>query len=219
MDANTTLTRLRSLADPANRAGMARFGIDTERALGIKIPELRRLAKEIGTDHDLARALWDTGVHEARILAGLIADPSRATLPLLDRWARDFNSWDLCDLVCANFIDRTRVAWTLPARWARREEEFVRRAAFALIAALAVHDTAAPDERFVRLFPLIKRYATDERNFVKKAVNWALRQIGKRNARLRKRAIALAREIRAIDSRSARWIAADALRELNTRKK
>lgn len=198
---------------------MARFGIDTERALGIKIPELRRLAKEIGTDHDLARALWDTGVHEARILAGLIADPLRATLPLLDRWARDFNSWDLCDLVCANFIDRTHFAWTLPARWARREEEFVRRAAFALIAALAVHDKAAADERFTTFFPLITRYATDERNFVKKAVNWALRQIGKRNARLRKRAIALAREIREIDSRSARWIAADALRELDTRKK
>jgi 3-methyladenine DNA glycosylase AlkD len=208
------LIRLKSQANPANVAGMARFGINPENTLGISIPDLRSLAKEIGREHDLAQALWASGIHEARILAAFIDDPGQVTKEQMDRWAADFDSWDVCDQVCGNLFDRTPFAYDKAIEWSAREEEFVRRAAFALMAYLAVHDKRAEDGRFEQFFPLIVRAATDERNFVRKAVNWALRQIGKRNRRLNARAVETARQISQIESKAARWIAADTLKEL-----
>lgn len=207
---------LESLADPANVAGMARYGINPENTLGVSIPRLRAMAKGIGRDHALALELWASGIHEARILAGLVDDPAMVAAAQLERWVGDFDSWDVCDGVCGNLFDRTPFAWEKAAAWSARSEEFVKRAGFVLMAALAVHDKKAPDERFRNFLPLIEREAADERNFVKKAVNWALRQIGKRNRALNRDAIAAAKRIRKIDSRSARWIAADALRELES---
>ncbi len=194
---------------------MARYGIRAEGALGVSAPVLRAKAREIGRDHDLALALWASGVREARVLAALIAEPSRVTRPLMDRWARDFDSWDICDAVCCNLFDRTTLAWTVAVEWARREPEFVKRAGFVLMAALAVHDKAAPDRRFLPFLKLVEGAADDERNFVRKAVNWALRQIGKRSPGLRLAAVRTARRIAAAhQTGGARWIAADALREL-----
>jgi 3-methyladenine DNA glycosylase AlkD len=174
------------------------------------------MAKRIGRDHALARELWASGIHEARVLAGLVDDPAAVTAAQLERWAKDFDSWDVCDGVCSNLFDRTPYAWDKAVAWSARSREFVKRAGFVLMAALAVHDKTAPDERFKNFLPLIEREAVDERNFVKKAVNWALRQIGKRNRALNRDAIAAAKRIRKVDSRSARWIAADALRELES---
>ena len=210
------VAELRARANPANVAGMARYGINPENTLGVSIPSLRAMAKRIGTDHALARELWASGIHEARVLAGLVDDPALVTAAQLERWAKDFDSWDVCDGVCSNLFDRTPHAWDKAVAWSARSREFVKRAGFVLMAALAVHDKKAPDERFREFFPLIEREAVDERNFVKKAVNWALRQIGKRNRALNRDAIAAAKRIRKIDSRSARWIAADALRELES---
>lgn len=217
MKAPSVLRALRSLAHPANVAGMARFGISIRGTLGVSIPALRRLAKEIGRDHRLALDLWSSGIHEARILAGLVADPAVLTERDMERWARDFDSWDVCDQVCSNLFDKTPRAWKKAVEWAGRDEEFVKRAGFVLMAALSVHDKVAPDSAFVKLLPLIRREAADERNFVKKAVNWALRQIGKRNERLRRAAVKTATAIQQMDSRAARWVAADALRELRNR--
>jgi 3-methyladenine DNA glycosylase AlkD len=195
---------------------MARYGINPENTLGVSIPSLRAMAKRIGTDHALALDLWASGIHEARVLAGLVDDPALVTAAQLERWAKDFDSWDVCDGVCSNLFDRTPYAWDKAVAWSARSREFVKRAGFVLMAALAVHDKTAPDERFKNFLPLIEREAVDERNFVKKAVNWALRQIGKRNRALNRDAIAAAKRIRKVDSRSARWIAADALRELES---
>ncbi len=210
------VAELESLADSANVAGMARYGINPENTLGVSIPRLRAMAKRIGRDHALARELWASGIHEARVLAGLVDDPARVTAAQLERWVKDFDSWDVCDGVCSNLFDRTPFAHEKAVAWSARPEEFVKRAGFVLMAALAVHDKKALDERFRKFLPLIEREAADERNFVKKAVNWALRQIGKRNRALNRDAIAAAKRIRKIDSRSARWIAADALRELES---
>jgi 3-methyladenine DNA glycosylase AlkD len=218
MNRNDVLSELRAQANEGNVAGMARFGINPEGTLGLSIPTLRAMAKRIGVDHGLALELWETGIHEARILASMIDNPTQVTPEQMDAWAADFDSWDVCDQVCGNVFDRTPLAFGKVAEWHGREEEFVRRAAFALLAALSVHDKRAPDSAFVDCFPLIVAAATDERNFVKKAVNWALRQIGKRNEELNRKAIALAREIQQIDAKSARWIAADALRELTNDK-
>jgi 3-methyladenine DNA glycosylase AlkD len=197
---------------------MARFGINPENTLGISIPPLRTLAKEIGKDHDLAQALWATGIHEARILAAFVDDPRQVTEGQMESWVADFDSWDVCDQVCGNLFDRTPFAYEKAVEWSGREEEFVRRAAFALMAYLAVHDKKADDAKFEPFFPLIIGASTDERNFVKKAVNWALRQIGKRSRYLHERAIEVAREISKIESKAARWIAADALKELESDK-
>jgi 3-methyladenine DNA glycosylase AlkD len=210
------VAELEAHANPANVAGMARYGINPKRALGVSIPRLRAMAKEIGRDHALARELWASGIHEARILAGLVDDPAKVTAAQLERWVGDFDSWDVCDGVCSNLFDKTPFAWEKAVAWSARSEEFVKRAGFVLMAALAVHDKKAPDERFRKFLPLIEREAADERNFVKKAVNWALRQIGKRNRALNGDAVAAAKRIRKIDSKSARWIAADALRELES---
>jgi 3-methyladenine DNA glycosylase AlkD len=211
------MARLRELRNDENRAGMARFGINTETAYGISIYELRPIAKEIGTDHDLAQELWATGVHEARILASYIDDPAQVTDEQMEQWVADFDSWDLCDQVCGMF-ERTPHARRKVLEWSERDEEFVKRAAFAIVAGLAVHDKKAPDSDFEEFFPLIVAQSTDGRNFVKKAVNWALRNIGKRNLALNQRAIELAAQLKESDDRTARWIGSDAYRELTSEK-
>ena len=195
---------------------MARFGINPERALGVRIPDLRRLARELRKDHSLALALWRTGVHEARILASMVDEPGRVTERQMGSWARAFDSWDLCDQVCGNLFDRTPLAHRKTVEWMGRQEEFVKRAGFALAAWRAVHDREAPDKDFIELLPLIDRQAGDERNFVKKAVNWALRQIGKRNRSLNRHALRTAKRLAAGDSASACWIGKNALRELSS---
>jgi 3-methyladenine DNA glycosylase AlkD len=210
------IERLKSQADPDNVAGMARFGISPENTLGISIPALRAMAREIGRDHRLACELWATGIHEARILAAFIDDPKQVGEAQMEAWAGDFDSWDVCDQVCMNLFDRTPFADRKAVEWSSREEEFVKRAAFALMASLAVHDKKSGDERFEAFFPLIEHAAVDDRKTVRKAVNWALRQIGKRNPRLNRRAIEVAERIAQLDSKSARWIAADALKELTS---
>jgi 3-methyladenine DNA glycosylase AlkD len=218
MTASEILAALRAQANPKNVAGMARYGISATGTLGVPVAEIRRLAKQAGRSHELAAELWATGIHEARILASIVEDPARVTRRQMNRWARDFDSWDVCDQACQNLFRYTPLAWTMAAEWAGARGEFVRRAAFALMACLAVKAKQAPDEDFEALLPLIAGAATDERNLVKKAVNWALRAIGKRNPHLRSAAIAAAENIRAIDSPAARWIASDALRELRARK-
>jgi 3-methyladenine DNA glycosylase AlkD len=218
MEYKEVMKQLKRMKDPQAIEGMARFGIVGKGRLGVSIPELRRLARDIGTDHGLALKLWRTGIPDARILAALVDEPSRVTERQMERWVRDFASWDVCDQVCSNLFDRTSLAGVKATEWSGREEEFVKRAGFVLMAAMAVHDKEAPDTAFRRFFPIIKREATDDRNFVKKAVNWALRQIGKRSIKLNREAIKLAGEIKKIDSGAARWVASDALRELkNTR--
>lgn len=208
------MKHLQSLSNPAAVAGMARFGINPRNTFGVSIPELRKLAKRAGKDHELARDLWSSGIHEARILAAMIDVPELVTGKQMDSWAGDFDSWDVCDQCCSNLFDRTRFAYQKALVWSRDKGEFVKRAGFTLMAVLAVHDKKASDKEFIKFLPVIKRESVDERNFVRKAVNWALRQIGKRNAGLRKLAVKTAQEIRKIDSKSARWIASDALREL-----
>ncbi len=207
---------LQGKARPDQLAGMARYGMTVERRLGVSIPELRKMARELGRDHQLSMDLWRTGIAEGRILASMTDEPQRLTARQMDDWVKDFDSWDLCDQVCMNLFEKVPVAWKKIPEWSEREEEFVKRAAFALLACLASHDKKAEDERFIELLPLVVRGSTDDRNFVRKAVNWALRNIGKRNPSLNKAAIETAREIEKIDSRAARWIAADALRELES---
>lgn len=208
------IDNLKSLSNPANVAGMARYGISPERTLGVPMPVLRKMAKGIGRRHDLADELWRSVIHEARILAALIDDPGRVTDDQMERWVLDIDSWDVCDQLCSNLFSRTVLAHAKAAAWSGRPETFVKRAGFVLMACLAVHDKKADDALFADFLPLIAREAGDDRNFVKKAVNWALRQIGKRNAVLNSLAVQTAREIQKMDVKSARWIAADALREL-----
>lgn len=196
---------------------MEKFGINPERALGVRIPDVRRLARELGSDHALALALWRTEVHEARILASLVADPSRVTERLMESWVRGFDSWDVCDQVCGNLFDRTPFAAAKSIEWAGRDEEFTKRAGFALMAWRAVHDKEAENNEFFELLPVIVREAEDKRSYVKKAVSWALRQIGKRNRVLNRRAIAVAGRLsKRTDSPAARWVGTDALRELTS---
>jgi 3-methyladenine DNA glycosylase AlkD len=209
---------LRSLGRPENVAGMARYGINPEGTLGVSMPQLRAMAKREGRDHALAEALWATGLHEPRILAALVDEPAEVTAEQMERWVRDFDSWDVCDQVCANLFDRTPFAYEKAAQWARREPTFERRAGFALMAALAWHDKRAADDRFLPFLPLIAEAADDERNFVKKAVNWALRQIGKRDVALNDDCVTLAEELSARESRAARWVGRDAVLELTSEK-
>jgi 3-methyladenine DNA glycosylase AlkD len=210
------IKNLRLMENPENREGMSRFGINTSSALGVPMPLLRGMAKQIGRDHLLAARLWESGIHEARILACLIDVPESVTEEQMDTWVRDFNSWDLCDQCCSNLFDKTLFAWEKAVSWSGNNEEYVRRAGFVLMAALAVHDKKAPDERFLSFFPLIIRESGDERNFVKKAVNWALRQIGKRSPLLNTRAIETARVLLKSDNPASRWIGRDALKELTS---
>jgi len=212
------LKELRSMANPGNVEGMARFGISREGTLGISIYNLRPMAKRIGKDHKLAAELWSSGIHEAKLLAGFLDEPEKVTEKQMESWVLDFDSWDVVDQVCSSLFDQTQFAYPKAVEWSKREEEFVKRAGFVLMAALSVHDKESSDKEFERFFPIIKRESVDERNYVKKAVNWALRQIGKRNLKLNKKAIKLGEEISKIDSKSARWVAADALRELRSDK-
>ena len=210
------LQELKSLADPRVRAKMEYFGVSVPNAHGISAPVLHALAKQIGKNHALARKLWATGIHEARILATLIGESEEVTAAEMDRWARDFDSWDVVDAVCCYLHAYAKPAWDKVAPWSRRPEEFVKRAAFSLTAYLSYKDKEAKDARFRECLRIIEREAWDERNFVRKAINWALRNIGKRNLRLNREAIRAAERIRRQGSRSARWIAADALRELKS---
>ena len=212
------LATLRSLSNPEAVSSMGRFGIKADKAFGVSVPELRKLARSIGKEHSLAQRLWDSGLHEARELATMIADPKQVTEESMEQWVTQIDSWDVCDHCCGNLWDKTPFAYRKAREWSRQQEEFVKRASFSLMAALAVHDKAASDDAFIKFLPIIKRESTDERNFVKKAVNWALRQIGKRNRNLNRHAIEMAREIQKLNAKSARWIAADALRELTNEK-
>ena len=197
-------------------AGVVQFGINPSNTYGVSIPKLRELARQIGRNHRLAQRLWSSGVHEARMLAALIDSPERVTEQQMESWVKDFDSWDVCDGCCGNLFDKTEFAYSKAVAWSKRPEEFVKRAGFVLMAQLAVHDKEANDRKFDNFFSIIRREATDHRNFVKKAVNWALRQIGKRNRHLNQLAVETAKEIRNIDSKAAKWIAADALRELTS---
>jgi 3-methyladenine DNA glycosylase AlkD len=221
------LAELRAMGSAKDLAGMARYGINVDNAFGVSVYELRKVAKHLGTDHELALALWTTGNHEARLLACFVDDPAAVTKEQLEAWASDFDSWDICDQATTSLFDLTKHAWTKAAEWAARDEEWVKRGGFALMAGLAVHDKAATDRAFMRLLRLIERSASDDRNFVKKAVNWALRNIGKRNRALNGAATACAEKIRTAannaaggerggdpGTRAARWVATDALREL-----
>jgi len=213
---DSVVATLRAQARPAELAGMARFGMATEGRLGLAIPTLRGLARRLGRDHALALQLWDTGIPDAQILAALIAEPARFTAGQMDAWTRTMRSWDVCDQACNNAFGASPLAWQKVGQWAGRHDEFVRRSAFSLLATLAAHDKQAADSRFIEALGLIEAAADDERNFVKKAVNWALRGIGKRNAALNAAAIACAQRLQQAGSRPARWIAAAALRELRS---
>jgi 3-methyladenine DNA glycosylase AlkD len=210
------LRELKMLGNPAAVEGMARYGINSRTAHGVSIPKLRKIASAHRSKPVLAGMLWESGIHEARILASMIDDPQKVTADQMDRWARDFNSWDVCDQCCNNLFRKVIVADRKAREWASRPEEFVKRAGFVLMACQAVHDKHASDERFVELLSIIVRESADKRNLVKKAVNWALRQIGKRNMNLNRAAIDCAREIAQSGSKAAKWIAADALRELTS---
>jgi 3-methyladenine DNA glycosylase AlkD len=210
------LDRLKSKAKPEQLPGMAKYGIMVEKRLGVAVPDMRKLSKELGRDHKLALDLWRTGIAEARIVAGMVGDPAKLTEEQMEEWVKGIDSWDVCDQVCMNLFEKNQLAWKKIIDWSEREEEFVKRTAFSLIACLAWHDKQASDEQFIELFPIIIREATDERNFVKKAVNWALRNIGKRNLNLNQAALEAAKEIKRLDSKTARWIAADAIRELES---
>ncbi|MDP2934407.1 MAG: DNA alkylation repair protein [bacterium] len=208
------INHLKKNSNPKDRVGMSRFGIDIKYALGVKIPVLRSLAKKLGKNHKLALDLWKSKIHEARILASMIDEPQKVSEKQIEEWVKCFNSWDICDQVCMNLFDKTDFAWKKISEWPKRKEEFVKRAGFALMACLAWHDKKTPDKEFIKFFPIIKKYSDDERNFVKKAVNWALRQTGKKNNNLKKHALKTAKEILKINNKTAQWIAADALREL-----
>ncbi len=214
--AEEIMGELRSKANPHNVEGMARFGIRSADVYGLPMPELRRIGRSLGKDHEPALELWATGNYEARILAGLVDEPKEVSTAQMEQWARDFDNWAICDGCCFNLFDRTPYAYEKAAEWSRREPEFVKRAGFSLMAALAVHDKKAEDERFIEFLQSVLQAAEDERNFVKKAVNWALRAIGKRNARLNREAVKVAIELKRSESGAARWVASDALRELSS---
>jgi 3-methyladenine DNA glycosylase AlkD len=218
MDYDEIIIRLKSMSDQKNVEGMARYGINPKNNLGISIYKLRPLANEIGKNHELSLKLWKSGIHDARLLAVFIEEPEKVTEKQMESWVNDFDSWDVCDQACTSLFDLTPYAWKKAFEWSGRDEEFVKRGAFSLIAGLTVHDKKAEDSKFEDFFPLIKKESTDDRNYVKKAVNWALRNIGKRNFYLNKKAIEIAKEIQKINSKSAKWIANDAIRELTGEK-
>ncbi len=215
-ETDAVLAELFAHANPKNVEGMARFGIVSKNVLGLTTPLLRSLAKIHKGNHALALALWRSGVFEARILAAMIGDPIQITLPQMNAWAKEFDNWAICDGVCIHFFRKTPYAHPLAKQWSNRKEEFVKRAGFTMMATLAVHDKTASDTIFKNYLSVVKKSSQDERNGVKKAVNWALRQIGKRNLALNAAAIKTAESIRTINSPAARWIAADALRELQS---
>jgi 3-methyladenine DNA glycosylase AlkD len=222
MNSKDIIKNLKSYANPKNVEGMARFGISGKNVLGgPNLLIIRKMAREIKKQeidcHKLAQELWDSEIHEARILAGHVDDPTKVTQKQMESWVKDFDSWDVCDCVCANLFDKTPFVYQKIGEWTKRKEEFVKRAGFVLMAALAVHDKKADSKIFLKFLPIIVRESTDERNFVKKAVNWALRQIGKRNRQLQKAAISTAQKLQKSDNRTARWIGNDAFRELKNK--
>ena len=208
------IRKLKSSANPKNIAGMARFGINPRNTLGVPVPKLRGLAKRVGKNHKLAQRLWNSKIHEARILASMIDDPKLVTEKQMEKWVCDFDSWDVCDQTCMNLFVFAEPAYNKCFEWPKRKEEFVRRTGFTLMACFAFKRKDIKDKDLIKFFPVIKKYSTDERNFVRKAVNWALRQIGKRNMKLNKEAIKAAEEIQKINSKTAKWIAYDAIKEL-----
>ena len=218
MTANEVIAELKKHYNPRNVEGMARYGINVEKAFGVNVPLLHALAKKIGKNHELALELWESGYHEARHVASMIDDPKLVTKSQMNKWVKDFNSWDICDGTCSNLFRKTPHAIEKIFEWCERKEEFVRRTGFSLICYVAVHDKKRDDKDFLQFFPIIKKHSVDERNLVKKAVNWALRSIGKRSKFLNKEALKLAKEIQSLDSKSARWIANDAIRELTNPK-
>lgn len=218
MDVKEIIIYLKKNSKEENRIGMARYGINVENALGCSIPLLRDIAKQHKNNHELALELWNTGFHEARILATMVDDAKKVDVTQMESWVKDFDSWDLCDQCCSNLFEYTTDAWKKSLEWVERKEEFVKRAGFVLMACFSVHDKKAGDEKFIPLLDLIKKHSTDERNMVKKAVNWALRQIGKRNKKLNPIAIKYTEQILKLDSKTAKWIATDALRELKSEK-
>jgi 3-methyladenine DNA glycosylase AlkD len=211
------LAEMRTMGNPAARADMARFGIRAENVIGLSVPQIRLIARRTSRSQKVAEELWNTGIHDARILASLVADPQAIPPEIMDQWARETDSWDICDACCCNLFDRTPHAWKKIRQWAADEREFVRRAAFATVAAIAVHDKKAPDTVFLGALRLVEKYAFDDRNFACKGINWALRNIGKRNPVLRKAAIECAERVRDQNTKAARWIGTDALRELKRR--
>jgi 3-methyladenine DNA glycosylase AlkD len=212
------IKQLELMGDPKNIEGMGRFGIKTENNLGNSVTTLRNFAKRIGKDHNLAVKLWGSGIRDARMVAACIEDPKTISEEQVERWVKDFDSWDICDHCCGHLIDKTPFAYEKAIEWSKRKEEFQKRAGFALMAWLATHDKKAEDSKFEKFLTTIKRESTDERNYVRKAANWALRNIGKRDIAMNKKAIAMAKEIQKIDSKTAKWIASDAIRELTSEK-
>jgi 3-methyladenine DNA glycosylase AlkD len=208
------LAALRKKATRRTLEGMARYGLPADRALGVSVADIQRVAKELGRDHELALALWDSGIYEARMLCAFVDEPARVTGAQMDRWSRDFDNWGIVDTLCFKLFDQSPHAWSRVARWRNRRDEFGRRAAFALLACLAAHDKAAADARFLEGLRFVEAAATDERNFVKKGVSWALRLIGRRNAALHAAAVAVSRRLAASPDVTARWIGRGALKEL-----
>ena len=216
MNYNDIIQKLRTLSNSKAIEGMARFGITPQKTFGVSIPNLRKIAQEVGRNRNLAQKLWVSDIRETRILASMIDEPKKVTEKQMERWVKDFDYWEICDQCCMNLFEKTQFAYQKAEEWSQREEEFVKRAGYVLMARLAVSDKKAEDSQFEKIFPLIKRGSTDHRNFVKKAVNWALRQIGKRNLDLNKKAIKVAEEIQKIDLKTAKWISSDAIRELKS---
>ncbi|MBM3238431.1 DNA alkylation repair protein [Candidatus Poribacteria bacterium] len=216
MDYDDILKTLKSLSNPKVVEGMAKYGITPKSAYGVSIPNLRKIAKEIGVNHHFAQQLWESDIRETRILASMVDDSDTVTEEQMEKWVKDFDYWEICDQCCMNLFEKTKFAYQKSIEWSSREEEFVKRAGFVLMARLAVSDKKAGDKQFEIFFPLIKGEASDNRNYVKKGVNWALRQIGKRNINLNRKAIETAKEIQKMDSKSAKWIASDAIRELTS---
>jgi 3-methyladenine DNA glycosylase AlkD len=215
-EAQSALKWLKSHSSKAARDGMARYAIPSDNAFGVAMKDIKALGKKLGRNHELAAALWDTGVYEARMVCSFVDDPALVTPAQMDRWCKDFDNWAICDTVCFNLFDRTPHAWAKVSQWSSRRNEFEKRTAFALLWSLAMHDKRAADKEFVHGLALIERAADDERNFVKKAVNMALRAIGKRNLALNAAAVDVARRLADSEDASARWIGRDALRELTS---
>ncbi len=216
VDVAAVLATLERLGTPREREGMARYGIVARQLFGVSVGAVQKLAKGLGRSHALALALWDSGWYEARLLAAFVDEPERVTVAQMERWARDFENWGDCDTVCFTLFDRTPHAFGRVEKWAGRREEFVKRAAFALLASLALHDRSSGDEVFLRCLPLVERAAADERNFVKKGVLWALRGVGERGPALHAAAIELATRLAAVPAAAPRWVGKSALRELSS---
>lgn len=214
--AQAALSSLERMSTKRDRENLVRFGITASKAFGVSMANLQVLARRLGRNHELAAALWDTGWYEARMLTSFVDEPARVTPAQMDRWCRDFDNWGICDTVCFHLFDRTPHAWAKVAQWHDKRAEFVKRAAFALLASLALHDRRTGDEPFVESLTLIERAATDERNFVKKGVSWALRSVGRRNAALNTAAVKVARRLSASPNTAARWVGKGALKELTS---